>query len=112
MKISNFTLHGLFFLFLILINSLVFSSRLQANPACGYSDYLMQVRCRELQEFDQRNEQNRRMYIRNVQEREKQQEREEQQKALIVVGGIIGLVVVGTLFFKSINQRKSKSDEV
>ena len=107
MKISNLTLHGLILLFSILTNILVLSPKAQANPACNDSDYLMQLRCRDLQELEQRNQWHRRMGILKAQERKKQQK-------MIILGGVaVGFVAIGagTLLFKSLNRKKSKSNE-
>lgn len=110
MKISNSTLHKFLLLFLVLSNSLILSSKAQANEneaACNDPEYFMQIRCRDLQELEERNQWNRQMGILNA------QEREQQQKMLIVAGVIIGLVTIGagTLLFKLINRKKGKSNE-
>lgn len=108
MKIYNLTLYRLLLIVAVLYNSLIFYSKAQANPACNDPNYLMQLRCRELQEFEQRNQWNRRMGILKAQER-----RKKQKQKLIIAGVTIGLVTIGTgtLLFKFINKKKSKSKE-
>ncbi|MGL5794776.1 MAG: hypothetical protein ACRC2R_09210 [Xenococcaceae cyanobacterium] len=102
MKISNLTLHVLFILFSLLGSSLVLSAKAQFNPACNDSDYLMQIRCRELQELDRRNEWNRQIGFINAQAR-----KEEQQKKLIIAGVAIGSVAtgIGIFLFKFIKKK-------